>query len=542
MASGYALPSATAGGSHHGHSHSFSSIHLSPGKKLANTFQTSNGSPRKAASNNALYTHAETSRETSPMQTPRDEVPPALEHNIAAVAHNHHVHDHVHEHAPSRSWSPMKTRPRGNSDLGNADYRARGDTATSTPAVLSSWLSLPEALTSLLVPLPYILASATFSSMSGRTAIDFPPLAVYERVASSPGAEIAVSATSTGILETCLLTSGTLLAAGIAAKVSSAGRMLDRRKETSTFADALSGMISQSAVQSMALRIASTGLPFYAAMQLGGARVGLMLLIALAVGLANPGTPMMPSMKSLRDVWSTQVATGAVMVLCFICDEAGYLALATSMLVSPPPFSSAVGARSLTPGSAAHNRSYSSSSILTRSVGDVNVTLAAGAGLAVFTGVALFATRAFISLSASSLAFGACTIASMVLAISLAVPTSLDSQSKAGLALGCLSTASCSFLFSPSLWPGTVCNGGLSALAFLSVLYDTNSDQAHKHHHEHHDREHTHRVHTDHHQHEHKEETYSALTKHIMARCEPGSLVYSILSEKDSRRIAYFTM
>jgi solute carrier family 30 (zinc transporter), member 5/7 len=49
-----------------------------------------------------------------------------------------------------------------------------------------------------------------------------------------------------------------------------------------------------------------------------------------------------------------------------------------------------------------------------------------------------------------------------------------------------------------------------------------------------------HNVHT-HHNHG-AEPRHSALTAFIMARCEPGSLVYSILSDKDSRRIAYFTM
>ncbi|KAK5168983.1 putative zinc transporter msc2 [Saxophila tyrrhenica] len=554
MASGYALPHAPAAGSHHGHTRSLSGVHLSPGKTLSNGFATSNGhSARKTASNSTLYTHEETSRETSPMPSPGDEYP-AYEHNTAAVAHNHHSHAHKH----TQSWSPMASRPRGESDLGNASYRTAGVTSATALTTLSSWLSLPEALTSLLVPLPYILASATFSSMSGRSAKEFPPLAVYEDAGLALEGDAAVSSTSTGIFETGMLTSGTLLAVGIAAKVLCAERMLDRRKQAPSSNASLSSLFSHAALQSMALRIASVALPYYASMQLGGARVGLVLLIALTVGLANTNTPMMPSLKSLSAAWSSQVATSVVMVIAYICDEAGvtisnslsgivlgYLTLIVSVMILPPPLPSGSGAQNASSSSTAHHRSLSASSPLQRSVGDVNITLAAGGVLAVFTGIASLISGAHMVLSASSLVLAVLTIASMASAIFLSTPSSLRSPSKAGLALGCFTTASCSFLYSPSLWPGTICNGGICALSFLSVLYDTNTDEKKHHHHNHHDHhdhheQDGHHVHT-HHHHERTEESYSTLTKYIMSRCEPGSLVYSILSEKDSRRIAYFT-
>lgn len=217
----------------------------------------------------------------------------------------------------------------------------------------------------------------------------------------------------------------------------------------------------------------------------------------------------------------------------------GYLALTISLLVLQPPLPNTAGtAEPTNMRSHAENVTSWSTSPLTCSAGDINITLAAGTVLSVATIIAsaILQTSPFISTSA--MIFSTLTVAAMASAVLFAAPAGLRSQSKAGLALGCLVTASCSFLFSPSLWPGTVCNGGLSALSFLSVLYDTHALRTHKHSHEDHD--HAHNVHT-HHQHQPTEVGYSAFTKFILARCEPGSLVSSIISEKDSRRIAYFT-
>jgi zinc transporter 5/7 len=291
----------------------------------------------------------------------------------------------------------------------------------------------------------------------------------------------------------------------------------------------------------MVLRIFSLSLPVYASMQLGGTRVGLVMLIALALGLANNGRAL-PSVEALNKIWSSKVATSAVVVLGFITDEAGftiqnsltgvvlgYLSLGISILILPPPLPSS-----------ARFSSSTSRSTLVRSASDVDLSLVAGALIAVATALAAWSTSSLDFLSPSSLLLAIMTVASMALAVIFSTPAELANQGGAGLALGCLTTASCSFLYSPSLWPGTVCNGGLSALAFLSVLYDNNTEKQHRHHHDHHGHDHTHNAHT-HHQHR-TEGGYSALTKFILARCEPGSLVYSILAEKDSRRIAYFTM
>ena len=130
MASGYALPAA---GSYHVHSPSYSDIHRSPGKAAPNAFMNSNGS----ASASPLFTHAESSCESSPVPN----------------ANGHHTHTHSLEHKPrafkengylsthkhSYSSPPMKSRPRGESDLGrpaNSKSSVYKPTLESIPAVL----------------------------------------------------------------------------------------------------------------------------------------------------------------------------------------------------------------------------------------------------------------------------------------------------------------------------------------------------------------------------------------------------------------------
>lgn len=573
MASGYALP--TTKGSHHGYSHSYSGIHLSPDRSASKTFAHSNGSHvKKAVSNSSLYTHAETSRETSPIPSPnahQNHHDPfaAFNQNIVGHQENGHLSHHTHNH----SWSPMKSRPRGESDLGRpAELKSSAykPVLESIPAASTSWFSLPEALTSLLVPLPCLLASASYSAMSGSTMQGFPPLSVYARLqeASLLDSTEANSATlnrSSGFIESCILTSSTLLLVGILAKMQSSERMLDRRKGPSATSLELTNLLNVSSLQLMAFRALSLALPFYASMQLGGMRTGLVLLISIAAGLMCGDGSRATSFQDIKDMWSSKVATSAAIVLSFITDEIGltiqtsltrvilgYIALIVSIFVLQSPLPTIAGtivprydSKTTSPVSGSVSWSQfrsdgltsSAASPLTCSVGDTNITLAAGVLLAIVTVFSSVLLPTPPSITAPAIILSTLTVASMASAILFSLPSALRSQSKAGLALGSLMTASCSFLYSPSLWPGTICNGGLSALSFLGVLYDTNGAASHRHSHDDHD--HTHNVHK-HHDHPAASE-YSAFTKVIIAQCEPGSLIFSILSDKDSRRIAYFT-
>jgi len=577
MASGYALPT-THGGSHyhgHGHSHSYSDPHLSPNRATSDAFPRSNGGGvKKAASNRSLYTHAETSRENTPSSTPlatgaSEYFQTPFEHNTFAFEETARAHS---AHTHGLLGSPMKNRPRGESDLGRAadpKSSAYKPMLESIPAASSSWLSLPEALTSLLIPLPYMLASAVYSSVTGETMEGgSPPLPAYARMQhGANGSSVMLPAKrfskDSGLAEACALTAGTLLLAGLAAKISSSTKALDRRKIPSAQAQSL---LKPATLQTMALRILSLALPFYSSMQIGGMRVGLILLASIAANVTCLDLPSNRSVNDWKRIFFSRMATIVVIAASVATDAAGwtyqapfldvllgYLALACSvLLLSPPlPILSAVprsrsSSKASTPSSESAPWLKSTKrpfavSILAASPSNANITLIAGVALSLFTaGVSMWLAISPSHYSKGAIMFGALSIVAMAAATIFAEPHLIRSQHKTGFGLGCLVTASCAFLYSPSLWPGTISNGGLSALSFLAVLHDTNASRKQQNH-DHHIHEHAPSVHARQHAHA-SDGPYSGFTRFMMNRCEPGSLVYGILSEKDSRRIAYFTL
>jgi zinc transporter 5/7 len=584
MASSYALPlSSHPAGNHHGHGHSFSASHLSPASANAkNSFSNANGGHvRKAASNgNLLYTHNETSRENSPYPSPEHEHDhsQAFKAKIDAVqanghSHSHaHAHDHDHSHSHSRSHShspgpghshshsapPMKGRARGESDLGRNDVNTSVYTPSLSeiPAASTSWFSLPEALTALLVPLPYLLGSAAYSSNDGSTSGDgFPPLSAYTKLQQSvltstsdlPSRELGKPS---GFVEACQLASGTLLLVGILAKLRASERTMDRRKDSGPSRHAHIAL-DISTLQALVLRTMSVGLPFYAAMKLGGMRTGLVLLVSIAANLTCLDSALRPSMSQWIQQAVSKKLTLAAILLSAISDFAGftihtsfsdlllgYLALAVTVVYLNPPLPTAntSSSSSARVGSTGAWRSVSwNVSPLTCSKGDVNLTLISGGLLSLITIIASILMGHPPSLVPSSIGLSTLSIASATAANVLAQPAALRSSTKAGLGLGCLLTASCAFLFSPSLWPGTICNGGLSALAFAGVMFDTLTSSSR----DDHSHDHAHNVKTHHHHHD--DTQYSPFTRLVLSKCEPGSLVHSIIIEKDSRRICYFT-
>lgn len=579
----YALPSSR--GHTHG-SHSYSGPHLSPAKAASGQF-FSHGSVKKAVSNGSLYTHVEVH---SPVTSPDGDLNQhshageqnvfAFQHNAALHQHSHSyshsrspqpIHSHIHSHNHSRS--PMRGRARGESDLGRPAvpngfaYAPSLDTipAASTCVqeetlelnaanILSvrSWFSLPEALTSLLIPLPYLLASAAYSSSStAGSSESFPPLSAYARLQQSVLSDLSQlrpdHSHGSSVMTACSLTSATLLLAGALAKIQSSERVLDRRKDASSIEQQSKALIGAASAQVMIMRAFSVGLPFYASMQIGGMRTGLIMLTAISAGItcSNTTTRLM-SLQEWKHLLSSRIATSVVLLACVMFDIMqvtisasstnlflGYAALGVSIFAIQPPLpnltTTHASVSSSKPGAAARS---AAASPLTCSTHDINIALLTGALLGVVSIIASLLLSAPISLSA--IVFSSLSVGITVACIFVARPITLRSQRKVGLGLGCLLTASSAFLFSPSTWPGSVCNGGLSALAFISVLYDTASAGQKSHDDDDH-------VHTGHKHHHHTNEAYSTFTKAIMSRCEPGSVVHGILSEKDSRRIAYFT-
>lgn len=420
-----------------------------------------------------------------------------------------------------------------------------------------SWLELPEALAALLIPLPFFFASLAYPSVIGRTHTR--PSTLSEAVAeSAPITESLAVASHSQLLHALTLSSATLILVGVIAKVSSSLQPLDRRK-----AEASPGAFNVStAPKRMAYNVLSVLLPFYASMQLGGARVALALLTAVAAGLGaldrKPGkhTPWDDLRRTLR----TRKATCAAIALAMVADSIavgsashpllGYSSLLMSIFLVPPPLPTAgwsliMGSQGqtsyVTQGSGRASLPKPSSPLI-NSFEDIILTIASGLALTVIALLYSLVSSSFPSFSYHTISFATLSIASATALVFLSLPAALRSQKHAGLALGSLLVSAVhsweQYSTSTFLW---VAFPFACAALVGAVMYDTGSPSvaaAHTHGHGH---SHSGHNHNHDHQHEHHlHGNHSRLSAFLIARATPGSIVHSILIEKDSRRIAYF--
>ncbi|KAL1311559.1 hypothetical protein AAFC00_001678 [Neodothiora populina] len=401
----------------------------------------------------------------------------------------------------------------------------------SSPELRSeSWFSVSEALTGLLIPLPYLLASAAYSSEPPPDST-FPPLSAYSQLqqAVKEGGQLAQDARhAPSLLQTATLTSGTLLLIGILARIRSEERVLDRRKNSNPTLHH-PGLLTLDTAIKMLLSIVRVALPYYAAIQLGGTRVGLVLLVAITSGLTCSHPAVEPAAR---------LPTLGALLLCLVADLfgltistdayhlfTGYIALGLSVAFAQPPL----------PANGA------SSSSLTASPLDVTTTIYAGVLMSLVTVAASILLSLSPPISAAAITLSTLSMAATAALVFFGQPSALRSTQKGGLATGAMLTAASSFLYSPSIWPGTILNGALSALSCVAVMYDTQPPHSHSHDHDN-DHAHAHaHAHDHHHKHARGPGKVTFVTSFLLTLVEPGSLLHSILIEKDSRRIAYFT-
>jgi zinc transporter 5/7 len=411
-----------------------------------------------------------------------------------------------------------------------------------------SWLELPEALTALLIPLPYLLASLAYPSGIGAKL----PLTLSEAVAeSAPELEPASAIPRHSLLHALALSSAMLLFVGITAKVNSSLQPLDRRKEEK-------GTFNiKNAPKQMASNVLSVLLPFYASLQLGGAKTAIVLLVAVAAGLGaldqKPGKHT--SWDDFRRTLRTRKVTCGVLLLSIIADSAtsghttsslmGHAALLLSMLLVPPPLPMAGWSIMTEPQS---QDSYMGqkpsrallpkpSSRLINTTESQLLTIASGLALTVITVLySLFASDSPFPLP-HTLVFLVLSAASATALVFFSLPASLRSSKTIGLKLGAFFIAAFSFWEHYSAGHIFIAFPWVCAMLVGAVAFDTrphshaHSDAGHKHA-QGHDHSHTH----EHHLHG----NHSRLSAFLIARATPGSIIHSVLIEKDSRRIAYF--
>lgn len=290
----------------------------------------------------------------------------------------------------------------------------------------------------------------------------------------------------------------------------------------------------------MVMSSLGVGLPFYAAMHLGGMRVGLLILAGTASGL----TASANSTFTLGNKAMSNMGLSVVLLLCLLADflgltfseslfntSLGYAALVLTLFVIPSPLPTILTTGAMRSASTAVSPLVSSAS-------DATNTLAAGLASALMTVGASMILSSAPSLDIIAITCSTITMATAAGLVLYGQANALQSAYKIGLALGCLFAAATSFLFSPSIWPGSVANGGLAAFAFVGALYDSPTSAA-EHSHDHYD--HVHTENSRHKHHHHAPGDCSRFTAFLISNVTHGGLVYDILCERDSRRIAYFT-
>ena len=448
------------------------------------------------------------------------------------------IHEHPAPSFPSRSYvydRPALQRPR--------------------LTYFRSWLELPEALTALLIPLPYVFASLAYSQfVSQKQQL---PDSLAETVvdpASSPH-----GSSGGQLLHACTLSSATLLLAGLISKFRlTADEPLDRRKGygTSEKKDKET-YLSAGSLQRAVTHALSVLLPFYATMQLGGARTALILLVALTAGLGSldqkPGKQS--SWDNTRRTLRTRKTTYGALVLA-VCVHAylsvdaagivlGYLALAISLFAIPPPLPTAgwflmTGSQNQN-GWATQTSGRASlpkpSSPLVSTPRDANLTIGAGSLLTLSTVLYATFSSASPSLARHALLFSTFSIASATASVYFSFPAALRSQKKGGLAIGGFLVSAFAY-FERLEWHTFVTFAVLLGAAVFDtgssvISRPSSSDHSHA--------GHAHHAHSHSHSHEHHlHGNHSKISEFIIARCTPGSILHSVMIEKDSRRIAYF--
>ena len=414
-----------------------------------------------------------------------------------------------------------------------------------------SWLELPEALTALLVPLPYLFASLAYPHVIGQTRNPTTPLP--EAAAESPSPAEQNITNGARLLHALTLASATLLLAGLVAKIrSSLDQPLDRRKAESSRSPA-EALRDTSTLKRVGGNILGVLLPFYAAMQLGGSKTALVLLTAMAAGFGaldrKPGKHT--RWDDLRRTLRTRKATCVSLCIGIFADVAvfgyttatvfGYSALLTSILLVPPPlptagFSLITGIQNQgsysTKGSTRASLPKPSSPLISTSE-DTLLTLASGVLLSMTTVLCSSFVSSSPSLSHHAVLFSTLSVASATALVFFSLPAALRSSKHIGLSLGAIVIAGVNTWEHLYSWPETLSVPLVYFLFILAISFDTKS-ASHSHSHAPHDHSHEHEV--GHHLHG----NHSRLSAFLIARTTPGSIIHSVMIEKDSRRIAYF--
>ncbi|KAI9764586.1 MAG: putative zinc transporter msc2 [Geoglossum simile] len=443
------------------------------------------------------------------------------------------------------------------------------------------WLSAPEALTSILIPFPFLLTTLAFSSHSSEMQ---PPVANESAISrlmrfiADDGPLLSHPAKvlypSPGFVEACALTSATLLLTGSLAKICSLDRRKDVLRTSGGHEKRPLAIMSVAGVEGILRRALSVGLPFYAGLKLGGDRAAIILLTVLSGFISEPDISLtnVTGLEGWKKLLSTRKYICCVLALGVTCDVLGYtmnagftsivlgyLALFVSAVFLPLPLPGFVSSASLitpyipsTPSTSSVPLGPASpsgmpwvASPLISTKEHVNATLASGVILLIisFFGFSLsFNAHLETSLLHWMLFLVAAGAAAAMLTLSQ--PSSLQTDKKAGFILSLLFTSTLSIVSLGESWVEGAAQTLLGVLSYLALRIDLASPpNAHshlRHHHHQHQQQHEHQHGAINGPHHHSHRNHSIATKYLLQMTQHWPLAHNILAEKDSRRIFYF--
>lgn len=433
----------------------------------------------------------------------------------------------------------------------------------SLSSLLNPSSTTGQIINGILIPLPFLLSAIAFPKhASSASGVGGPSKAGHPYDTTTLESEEKEDVPSAGsfyepLIQTCTLTAAALLLVGILARIQTSNQNLDRRKKNEGSSSFAKSLIQSATIRAIVVRILSLALPYYASMQLGGLRAGLILLLVILSGLTSVAQSNQVSKGYaglFGAMWSRKFTCAAV--LGFACSDlfgmtsstgvrslaSGYLALALSALVFPIPLPAFSERPNVLARSISNPKGYSIStppptprlngsgtaaagSSLFASRAEANITLAAGVGLGVFSIVlqGLFSRPA---LSSKTLLFCALSLASAMSMLFFIRPISSQAKGQPALstALTLISIFGVLQLYGMEMSPYAYWTFG--ALGWFAALLDGTERFGSKA--------------VQHKEHDHKPTRSSLFTTFLLKFCFPGSVMDTILRERDSRRIAYF--
>ena len=432
----------------------------------------------------------------------------------------------------------------------------------------SKWVTVSELLNSILVPLPYVLASRAFTTLAGPGG-------------SLDGAPVTglMAPRFPALLEISTLTSLTLILVGLRGKIGNiSATALDKRKKSLTGIEEIRKTQWIDMARRIAARFLTVGLPFYATSKLGGARVALVLLTALATNIMtvekeptdlmrakgwsrlltqSPWTLVAILPQLVLDLTGYTNSSAAVEVLL------GYISLGTTIFVLPPCFLSLTPKTSVVTSTAPASESKTSAVLATPwelppqleekssrkpsvspmicSPEDVNLTFYSGLVLLVFSIILLvFSGTSAGTASQNQLAWSLLSTLATAFALITADPRSLRGNKNFGLIFGSFISSFGLTILCSEAWSLLAYQSVFIGISFAATKLDTHtafsvSSQSdhHKHDHHHHQQQPTKPNIPEHAQ-------MSRFSEFVIQHIPRWPLLHSILAEKDSRRIFYF--